>query len=75
MEQVQLKFKSGRVITGDVAIYSGNFVIVQTREVKNGNVVTSQEPYDLNDIASISAIREAEVRPVPELLVENDDQQ
>lgn len=75
MEQIQLELKNkDRFILGEAIIYAGNFAILQTKEVKDGKIITSQQPYPLEDVKSITIVREGEIRPLPpeekQLLVE-----
>ena len=75
MEQVQLKLKSkDRFLVGEAIIYAGNFAILQTKEVKDGKLVISQQPYPLDDIQHVTIVRDAESRELPmadkQLLVE-----
>jgi hypothetical protein len=75
MEQVQIKLKNkDKFVTGEAVIYTGNFAILQTKEVKEGKVITNHEMYPMEDVQTITMIRDAEVRPLPEsdkqLLVE-----
>lgn len=76
METIQLKTKSGNYVQGEMVMYSGNYAIVQTKEVKDGKLITKQQVYNLDDVQSIEIIRNAELREIapskPQLLVEND---
>lgn len=72
MPQVILKTKT-RIATGEAVIYSGNFAILQTKEVVDGKLIINQEPFPLDQIIGVANVREAEVRAAPELLVEQDD--
>lgn len=74
-ESAMVKLKSsGRYITGDVVILTGNFAVVQKKEVKDGKLIIIQEPFDLADIQTITIVREAEVKGTPQLLTEADNQ-
>lgn len=74
-ESAMIKLKSsGRYITGDVVILTGNFAVVQKKEVTNGKLITTQEPFDLADIQLITMVRDAEVKGTPQLLTEENNQ-
>jgi hypothetical protein len=72
MEQVQLKTKNGRYITGESVIYTGNFAILQTKEVRDGKMITNHQMFSMEDVQSVSIIREAEVRPLPKTEILHD---
>lgn len=74
METIQLLTKNNRQVIADNAIYTGDFIILQTKKVKEDKVFITSEPFNLEQIVSITRVIDAESRnfpePKPTLLVE-----
>lgn len=75
MDTIQIITSKGRYVNGEAVIYTGNFVILQNKEVKDGNLVTTHEIFPLENVIRVITIREAETRSFPEekpqLITEN----
>ena len=74
MEIIQLLTRTGRQVTGDSVIYTDNFVLLQNKKIKDNKVFITSEPFNLDQVASITRVIDAETRDFPEpnpiLLVE-----
>ena len=70
--QVHLKLPSGtgNIVSCDMVVYSGDYIILMTKEVIGDKLLTIEKPYKLDEIDKIINSRIAEKR---ELLTESNE--
>ena len=66
----QIETKHG-VEYADMITFTGNFVILYDKEIKDGSLITTQIPIPLEKLIRITTIRPVEIRAdAPQLIVE-----